>query len=172
MLTTGRRTAASRHLNNQCSQHLAPAQGFNGPRGVCSARDSSDQQLLHSNISCYLLDMTTTFAMLAVVGQATEVVEYREQPGRLNATLLVLDAGSLTYSGNHPRNASVTTAEQCSTICGQLPSCNAWTFCNNVTHGCGSGCAAWVADHPKRKSLSSSLLQAPQATLQVTRLYK
>jgi hypothetical protein len=45
-------------------------------------------------------------------------------PGGAQGDLLVLDAGSMSFRGNHPVAPGITTAEGCAAACAALPGCN------------------------------------------------
>jgi hypothetical protein len=69
--------------------------------------------------------------------------------GALAGDVLVLSAGSLSFNGSHPGNASIAAPEACRAACAALPGCSGWTFCGNGAAGCGSGCKAYTQEHPK-----------------------
>jgi hypothetical protein len=46
--------------------------------------------------------------------------------------------------------AGVTTADACAAACASLPGCNAFNWCGRAG-GCGSGCKAYVKQHPPLK---------------------
>lgn len=76
--------------------------------------------------------------------------------------VLILSAGSMRYTGPHPVAPAIADAGACADACGNLPGCNAWTFCSSQ-HGCGTGCKAWSAKYPKRECLFNAVCEAKTA---------
>jgi hypothetical protein len=73
------------------------------------------------------------------------------QPKNVGGDLLILDAGSMIFRGNHPVAPSYTTPDACARACALVPGCNAYNFCGR-RDGCGSGCAAYAQRQPKLPS--------------------
>lgn len=88
-------------------------------------------------------------AVAAASAQASssKVAVSSPQPRNIQGELLVMDAGSLTFRGNHPMFPGVASPSACATACASLPGCNAFNFCSKQA-GCGSGCKAYVKQHP------------------------
>lgn len=54
-----------------------------------------------------------------------EPVVYKQYPGKvIKGDILVLSAGTLSYGGSHPDNATLTAPAACADACGRLPECN------------------------------------------------
>jgi hypothetical protein len=81
-------------------------------------------------------------------------------PPTCQGPLLALDASSLRYgaastaptSGTPGAAASdapgvLASPVECRQLCELVPGCNAYSYCPQAG-GCGSGCAAYVADNP------------------------
>jgi len=79
-------------------------------------------------------------------------------PGPLpSGQTLVLSAGTLSFDGNHPGNATLQSPDACRSACMALPGCGGWVFCGNGMAGCGAGCKAYAKQHPKRKWAAAGL---------------
>jgi hypothetical protein len=89
------------------------------------------------------------FVFLFALGRslAQSPLIYDLKPWNVRGEVLVLDVSSLRYQGHHPP-APLQQPEQCGSLCFATPGCNAWTYCSG-TEGCGSGCAAYSASHPR-----------------------
>jgi hypothetical protein len=74
------------------------------------------------------------------------------QAKNIGGDLLILDAGSMVFRGNHPVAPGYTTADACARACAAVPGCNAYNFCGRSGQGCGSGCGAYVQKTPKLPS--------------------
>lgn len=64
--------------------------------------------------------------------------------GNIQGTTVVLDAW-LSIRGSSCKKTQWTVSECCA-LCQESPSCNAWSFCNNL-EGCGTGCVASLHEH-------------------------
>jgi hypothetical protein len=86
-------------------------------------------------------------------GQQQQPTAFTRQPWNIKGQLLVLDAGSLSFQGNHPMFPPFN-ADGCAAAYARTRGCNAWTFCDSK-EGCGSGCQAYKRDHPSREFISN-----------------
>lgn len=93
------------------------------------------------------------------VAQASSGQFSAPQPRNIQGELLVLDASSLTFRGNHPIFAGITSAADCADACAKLPGCNSYNWCGSKS-GCGSGCKAYVKQHAQLKGDPGGQLKA------------